>query len=224
MYVVGMHVRYRMASTVCHEFFTGFLMYHNEVHLWLSAGHVVEKIRLMLEDRRIDRLNTALVDHRSPTEADYIPLDLSVVPKFVQDPDGFDFGAIPLRLNIAALLRRNPYTQFMTSDIWRGRNVSEPDGMYVVGHPYIWNVFNEGRNGRGRLMTNVACLPAIRVADRGESANEGSSTFWGRTDCFYGQLVPFRGSSSLLVQDIRGMSGGPILSLHQESGRLVYRL
>ena len=223
-HVVGLHVRFQIEKKVRHEFFTGFLMYHDEAHLWVSAGHVIQKIRQMLADRRIEKLNAALVDHSSPNTADCIPIDIASLPTFEHDPEGCDFGAIGLRMNVAALLRCNPYTRFLTSDIWKGRDVSAPDGMYVVGHPYVWNRFHEERDGGGSLKTNVACLPAVPIEDRGKDANEGTTSFWGHRDCFYGQLIPFINTNELLVSDIRGMSGGPIFSIHREQGKLVYRL
>ncbi len=227
-HIVGLHVRFKQNEVVEHELFTGFLLSYEGLHFWLTAGHVVSTMREMCASESIEVLESHWIDHapnemKCPFRADFRHL----VGSFC-DTDGLDFGIVLLTRHDARLMNENPNIEFLTPEVWRGHEIADPEGFYVMGFPREWlhiNATSATDDHSYTVKSEVACLPADRIEDRGKNANTGILDFWERNECFYGQLLSFADRFEHPVDNIEGMSGGPIFSVERtEESRIRYRL
>ena len=224
-HMAGLHVRFRHRGEVQHELFSGFLVFHRELYMWITAAHVIQLIDTLKQDPDVTITGASLIDNGFQGDNASIPIGLDSVVMFQADPDGLDFGIIWLRPAYALPILNNPKMQFMDKEIWRNHERASPEGFYVIGFPYKWNIFQEPNGGKGLLTTGIACFPATRIGDRGEDANEGTDRFWGHPEGLYLQLEPFADTGTYCTEKIEGMSGGPVVSVERNAvGQLVYRL
>ena len=72
------------------------------------------------------------------------------------------------------------------------------------------------------IQTSITCIPVTKI-EYDQIKSDG--TFWSDPDAFYGRITPFAGDSEIPPIDIRGMSGGPLLSIERKPDKgLLYRL
>jgi len=208
------------------EFHTGFLVHHMDLLLWVTAGHVIDRLVEMRENQsiRVDRARWA--DWRPAFEgAESVPVDFTTLIMLSATSEGVDFGVAVIRGLEADALLRNTNLQIMDERIWKSLDAARPDGYYLIGYPDEWNRIIE-RTTTGGLergaAADAACIPIQPIEYRGF---DPYNRFWDIPDLFYGQMVPFVDQPEPILQNIVGMSGGPILSLETDvESRIIYRL
>ena len=68
----------------------------------------------------------------------------------------------------------------------------------------------------------MTCIPLIKIE---YDQCKGEGEFWSDPDAFYGKIVPFSGDSEVPPINIKGMSGGPLLSIERKPDKgFLYRL
>ena len=215
-HVVGLHVRFKQNEVIEDELFTGFLLSYEGLHFWLTAGHILSTMREMRDSESIEIHEAHWVDHAPNRMSCPFRVDFNHLVGSFSDTDRLDFGIVLLSRNDARLMNKNPNIEFLTPEVWRGHENATPEGFYVMGFPIEWlQVMEPSATGSPSyfLKSDIACLPADRIEDRGNSANTGILDFWERDECFFGQLVNYADRSEHAVEDIKGMSGGPIFSI-----------
>jgi hypothetical protein len=223
-HLLALHVVVRFDGKTEHLVYSGFLLYHLDMLMWVTAGHVIQRMTALTRDSRVKVLHAAWLDHHANISAGAIPVDLDGLLAFMHEPDGLDFGVVGLRPAYALPILSNPDVIVLNEVIWHGLDESNPDCLFLVGYPgELKKAQDVGVvNGRrhGVLDLAVVVLPIERIPDR---PGEGPTTFWGRSDSVYGHLLPFSDSDAAKI-DIAGLSGGPIFAVSREKDSIRYRL
>ncbi|MCH8823003.1 MAG: hypothetical protein IH984_05785 [Planctomycetes bacterium] len=227
-HIVGLHVAFKQNGIIKNEIFTGCILLHNDYCFWITAAHVIETIKKLAKDQSIEIVRSVWLDHAPESLGGPLPVDIGDLSTVCIDPKGFDFGFVLLSPGYAVPLLSTRTLEPLDSTIWLNHESATPEGFLLVGYPGEWieNEPNKNDNASGTMTIKfgIACLPAERIEDRGEQTNNFLSSFWGREDCFYGQLVPYSNGRSDVVNNIGGMSGGPLLSVERHNNQIRYRL
>ncbi len=224
-HVIAIGIAFTFDKQAHYEWFSGFLVVIDDRLLWLTAGHVVDRI-LELRDSQAVRIDyVSWNDNYPDAAAAEVPFPLQALAAY-KDTE-MDFGAVLIRPCFADPLLANPNVRPMTPEFWYGHTDAKPEGYYVVGFAERFCNFRLiGREGPRENYTAAAhllCLP-MEPIDRPSSPEPAD--FWDDPHALYGQLVPFKeGVSPENQSSIKGMSGGPVLSIEREGdGRLLKRL
>lgn len=206
--------------------FTGFLLNRDGELLWLTAGHVIDNISTVLNAKDFSLSVIRWLDGYEVPGAEAIPVNVSQLRMKSWTSIGLDFGAIALPLLEKLNLQANNQVTVMDERIWRNLKHASPEGYYVIGYPRIWNDFKEtpteGNRVLRSLKANLACLPIQPVHPPADADND---PFWYNEGAFYGKVLRFPDMPAFKVEDIAGMSGGPILSIERTpEAQFAYRL
>ncbi|QDV89491.1 hypothetical protein RAS2_05590 [Phycisphaerae bacterium RAS2] len=195
--------------------YTGFLLKHRDACLWVTAGHVIEEIRKIINDESVTIIKAHWLDccgHNS--ERASIPVDLKELVSFYMDTEGFDAGVFALNEYYVRLFEAGHVNEFLTEGAWRLNGQWSPQGYYLIGQPAEKHVLKKSILSSTTVLYNLRsptyCLPLVEIPD---SSNEEPREFWCSPHSFYGQLIPFANGDDPSVSDIRFMSGGPIFSV-----------
>ncbi len=224
-HIVGIELMCTTPSGPKCEMMTGFLMQIDSLCLWITAGHTIEYFRDILTNTQVRLVSSKLVDNCKNRDAAGIPLSLTDDMMYSAGED-MDFGAIALRPGYAAPLLGNPGVRPLTPESWRGHESCKPEGYYLVGIPNEWCTSEEVRGSSEPLVSvarcEIACIPLIRIQP---PKNAQPVEFWDDPSAFYAELLPITDNSNHTLESIKGMSGGPIVSIERTSdGQLKYRL
>jgi hypothetical protein len=135
-----------------------------------------------------------------------------------------DFGVASLK-NVFMSLQANRELIPITEVGWQNYQNVNPDGHYLVGYPdEDWkphsSISQIGRDFFIDLVTALVCVPVQKLARR---PADDPKDFWNHPTSFYGEIMPL--PDGLNLDDIVGLSGGPILSIERTpEGELKYRL
>ena len=227
-HVVGLHVAFKQDGKIKDVILTGCILVHDGLCFWITAAHVIETIRSLAKDQSVEIVRSVWLDHAPASLGGPLPVDLGDLSTACLDPSGFDFGFVLLSPGYAAPLLRTPTIHALDRTVWLNHENATPEGFLLVGYPSEWidnkNEESDGTTSSRTFQYGLACLPAEQIAVRGDQANVGLSTFWGRDDCFYGKLLPYSDGRNDVVNNIAGMSGGPLLSVERHNNQILYRL
>jgi hypothetical protein len=205
---------------------TGFLLHHREVLLWVTAGHVVDKIRQVLSDANNDILRMRWLDGCQIEGAESVVVHNRDLTTYSAREQGMDFGVVALTGLDRDNLIGGGRVVVMTEQIWKNLHLAQPEGYYIVGYPQEWLEIRRERldekRVRGSARANLACVPLERI----EPPPDGQpASFWNDPEAFYGRILPFADDAAGQPGSIVGMSGGPVLSIERDfGGDLRYRL
>jgi len=225
-HIVNIYVEYTRSGELCYEIYTGFLLHYGGQFMWVTAGHVVERLEELYDSGRVEVRSSGWFDNHPNTLAAKIPSDLKNLRKAQVDSEGMDLGVVwPRPLDLLALTS-NPNNQVLTEQVWQGKSSARPEGYYLVGVPQELHNPTGGPvdiRGTPKLRNiQVACLPVERVEP--QAGNEPRD-FWEYPKAFYGRILTPIQRDTADLDNIRGMSGGPIFSIERTpEGRLLYRL
>jgi hypothetical protein len=209
-----------------HGVLTGFLLYHQDILLWITAGHVIDSINAILSNPHIKVLRMRWLDGCEIPGAESVPVHNRNLKTFsTLKSKEIDFGVAAITGLDAENILRNDRVQTMTEQVWKNLHLAQPEGYYVLGFPEEWVEIQEDRLPDniilGSAQANLACLPVRRIDYRGPSRTK---EFWNDPGAFYGQILPFVDEPGYQPQNIEGMSGGPVFAIERDSGGIRYRL
>jgi hypothetical protein len=207
-------------------FYTGFVVErHKRLH-WITAGHCIEQ----LEQLRSSSEWTIKIAH---WHDNYPDRSAAVRPASIVDMvwkhgdlAGADFGVVWLRPNDADCLRANRNFSPFTAGAWTANPRSKPAGLFLFGYPQ--SARSESRSMLGTrehliFRQSFVGMPLAGFVDRNKMDDGGS--FWSHHQSIYGQLAIPQDEAWRNIKDIRGMSGGAIVSLdRRRDGHVGYRL
>jgi len=219
-----------VAGSVGHEFqyciYTGILLRHDQNIVWLTAGHVVDELVRFLSSSAFKLSKMTWLDGYEVAKAEAVPLHRTDIPMKSWRDAGLDVGAVlPSLLDVGNILR-NEKVQTIDSGIWKNLSQASPEGYYAIGFPRPWSHHSKKLVLNKKVLHSVnadpACLPLKGIPPPPELADLPG---WSDSEAFYGKILPYPDYPAFKVEEIKGMSGGPILSVERDpDGRIRYRL
>lgn len=219
-----------VAGTVGHQFqysvYTGILLRHDETIVWLTAGHVVDELIQLLSSSAFKLSAMTWLDDFEVAKAEAVPLHRTDIPMKSWRDIGLDIGAVlPSLLDVGNLLQNNS-VKTIDAGIWKNLSQANVEGYYAIGYPRPWSQHSETPVPNNKILhsvkVNVACLPLKEISPPPEFSDD---PVWSNPDAFYGKVLPYPDYPEFDLDNAKGMSGGPILSVERDpDGRIRYRL
>jgi hypothetical protein len=212
-HLLGLMIEYKCEKITDVKVFTGFLLDHGEHLLWVSAGHAIDAIRSLCENDGYKVLRARWMDGLSLSGAESVPFDVCSTPMLsLNTAMDVDVGFAVLSDLATAAIRSNHAVSSFTSEIWRGRDLADIDGYYLIGYPAEDVEIETTPLGGGKVLRKLevdcSCLPIARIEHRNLE-----HPFWSDPSAFYGRIVPFDGEGWHQPVSVSGMSGGPLLAV-----------
>jgi hypothetical protein len=226
-HLLGLWIRGKVQGDMEHEFFTGFLLDYRDTLLWITAGHVIDRINEILSNQSVKIGGIQWVDQCNIPNAGSIPISHPLC-RYSATEIGIDFGAIKVQGLEADIIRASDENKPLTEQVWRGLDRAHPEGYYVFGYPKQGFETDRGVDANGRewgiIEAKLACLPVERIEFEDRYQFRGSAQWWNKRDSFFGQIRPFTDDAIGQIEEIEWMSGAPVFSVEREPGGIRYRL
>jgi len=224
--IVGLLLAGFIDSQFQYSVYTGFLLRYKEHVLWLTAGHITEEIATALASNSFKLTKFCWLDDYHVSGANAVIVHRKDMHMRSWKDDGLDFGIIVPSILDAGNLFSNPDVEVVDETIWRNLAQANPEGYYAIGYPRPWTKHSSRRVSTKKMLhsveVNLAILP-LREITPPEKLSENES--WSNEEAFYGKILPYTDYPEFEVDEIKGMSGGPILSVERDpDGRIRYRL
>ena len=226
-HIIALHIGYVLEDKPYNFYASGFLLFYQNRHLWITAGHVIQSIDDFFQNTKYDVRRTAWIDNENnnfKSKYNTIPLDYLSTRRFCLINEELDLGVIRLDGLYLQNILRNDSNKWLTEEVWRNNNLSNPEGFFLVGYPDETKVCENVKEGdRNCSISNICCItnPVERIARKESEENE----FWNYPDWFYGKALPITKDDGSKLNDIKGMSGGPILGVERTPDeKIIYRL
>lgn len=225
-HIIPLFVAGSVGNDFQYNVYTGILLNHNQITVWLSAGHVVDEIKQLLSSTSFRLSLITWLDGFGVPEAEGVKLHKINIPMKSWKSSGVDVGVILPSILDVGNIKNNDNVLPINADIWKNLKQANPEGYYAIGFPRPWSNHSQKPAPNHKILHSVkfdlACLPVAEIPPPPEFASDPK---WSDPEAFYGKILPFIDNSDFGVDDIRGMSGGPILSVERNvDGRIVYRL
>jgi hypothetical protein len=182
----------------------------------LTAGHVLDEIDAILANRQAESLGCYLMDAHG-LDAEFrqpIPFVYEDAPKgrIYHERDGIDFGVILLSDYYLAMLQKNNVVPTLL-DEWTAQEKIEWEWYLMLGLPASDTkvVMSPDK----KAVTEFHIKPTIITLKRRKRLPRGSKPTSYRR--FIGQI-----NKKAPIDDIKGMSGGPIYGFKQTPEGLLY--
>jgi hypothetical protein len=226
-HLLGLWIRFGNQSGIEPEFYTGFLLDYKGVLLWITAGHIIDRIKEILSNQSVEISGIRWVDQCSAPGADSIPIGRTLCC-YSATEIGIDFGAIKIQGLEADNIRACDETTPLTEEVWIGLDRAHPEGFYMLGYPKEGFEVTEGVDPSGQVWgvveANLAFLPVERIEGEDRHQLVGETRWWDRPSSFYGRICSYTDPEVGQPQDINWMSGAPVFSVEREPEGIRYRL
>ncbi len=225
-HVIPLLVAGEVNGTTQYNVYTGLLLEHKQTTVWLTAGHVIDELKQLLSSPTFKLSAMAWLDEFERENAESVRLHRTDIPMNSWRATGLDVGAAILSVLDAGNIKKNEKIFPINSRIWENLKQASPEGYYAIGFPRPWSTHSQKMLPNRKILHSVkadlVCLPLKEVVPPPEFADDPK---WSDREAFYGEILPFTDNPKFEVDDIKGMSGGPILSVERDSkGRIGYRL
>ena len=224
-HIVCLQMTYQVNQEEHSNLFTGFLLKYKGLHLWLTAGHILEEIENIYKSDDYKVRGIAWADNHSTYDAKAVPTVFDRLEKYLINNKDGDVGVINLKgLDLENILACEENI-WMDEDMWKYNHLAKPKGYYLVGLPCETNEDKTIKRDDGFVEGSISgyafTIPVQRI-DRKDSQDD----FWNYQDAFYGELTPVTKQQGGQLNSIEGMSGGFIISIEGniEKQNLLYRL
>lgn len=209
-----------------HEVYSGFLLDRSDALLWVTAGHVIDKVSAIQESPDFQISVMTWLDWYEKPGAEGVRVHDRSLEMTSWKAEDLDLGVVVIGGLDAGNLRANPEVRPVDEQIWKNLSEARIEGYYLIGFPQGWTDIRSSPAGEGRtrrsIRADIACLP-VEELPRKEGHQRGGTE--GSSDQFRGRVMPYLDLPEFDVQDIAGMSGGPILAVERtEIGQIAYRL
>lgn len=224
--IIGLLIAGLSEGQFQYSVYTGFLLRHRDHLLWLTAGHVVDEIESILSSKGFKPSRICWLDDYDNQNANAVLVHRKNMEMRSWKNENLDFGIIvPSLLDVGNLLSNNK-VEVIEESIWKGLNQAEPEGYYAIGYPRPWTRHTPNRVSDKQILHSIeadlAILPIEQIPAPQDLADSES---WSDDTAFYGKILPYKDFPEFDVEEVKGMSGGPILSVERDpSGRIRYRL
>ncbi len=203
--------------------FSGFLINVNETVWICTAGHIIEDLKRSLANGR-KNVRCHVLDSPDPNDGlgASVPLPPECITNaIVFNRDGLDIAAIRLSQLIVENLKKG--NRFPLDSTRLETSAMEPDGHVMLGFPKQAQHISQTLSSR-RLNAQIDQLTPLLPVVTDVRPPDCLCT---KHDRFFGRVIlpdEFNWGDDVDIDDIDGMSGGPIFALHCSEERLDYRL
>lgn len=209
------------------ENYSGFPISYQGQFFWVTAGHVIKKIDDLLNLDSFECEEMKWLDGFDNPNAASVTIINHDLDKFWIFNEDLDFGLIRIPSNEARLLIKNDALVIMDEQIWKHLELANPIGFYLVGFPQEWSNIEQKLISKTQtkfsFSARIACLP-LRKISRSELPITLKNS-WNDEKAFYGRILEFEEGEQFQPYSIKGMSGGPILSIELDKNeQFKYRL
>jgi len=225
-HLLGLYTAYDVDGTRTHRVDTGFLLSHREMLFWATAGHVIDEVSEILRSPRCRVVQMMWGDGCDIAGAQSVLVHDRNLLTYSALGSGIDFGVAAIVGLDAENIVAGGRVVAITEEIWRNIESANPDGYYLIGYPATWVAATSSVDGGGSvrwsIQADLSCIPLCRVEGPPRDAPEYRARDEG---AFYGRLLPVLDGEGYQPGSIKGMSGGPVLSVERDpDGSVRYRL
>lgn len=196
--------------------YSGLLVHMRGLYIWITASHVIRELNTILSDRSV------LAQIKSPSKhvgVEPVPIDLTACHKFSfqqseEDVLGIDVGAVVLPVHVARLLIASGYGFMSPQDF--ARRAEQFDAYSLLGYPRDACDARTRRSGADRIARFRLRAPMLALFPTPPPDNSWRKPLYRR---FFG-IFPNHTSTAegeFSIDDVRGMSGGPVFGINRES-------
>ena len=209
-----------------HEVYSGFLLNRSETLLWVTAGHVIDKLSAIQQSSDFEISVMVWLDWYDKPGAEGVRVHNRKLDMNSWTNEGLDLGVVVIKDLDLRNLAANPDVRPVNEQIWKNLSVANIEGYYLIGFPEaLVNIQStpaaDGKTLRS-MRADIACLPVEEVPTVTGNLTPDTEV---AIDHFRGRVLPYLDFPEFEVQDIAGMSGGPILAIERtDSGQIVHRL
>lgn len=194
--------------------YSGFVLSIQDKWYWVTAGHNLEGLEQSLSDKKIKVTYCNLVDYfgSDAISHDPIPFDYEKAPKFyINDKEaGLDFGLVALSLYYQKLLETNNIIP-VREENWMHQHEVEFGHYLMLGLPEVF-IRPEIQGSENNEQIIIPLPPTfIPITELTEIPDDLPKTQYPR---FVAKI-----SDDCPLDNIKGMSGGPIFGFNKESNR-----
>lgn len=191
--------------------YSGTLIRIDGTLLWLTAGHVIRHLEEALGDDRVSIDSAVFADAfgKSFRSEQPVPIDLRASQRFYRDDDdlGLDFGVVIIHPHHERLLAANGVMTLEDKNWIRQHNV-EFSIYWLLGLPAEYSTEFLPRNGAATVSPTMIALRAV------EEDVEAPCPTFPRLITEINGPIP--------LENIRGMSGGPVFGFAMRENGLHY--
>jgi hypothetical protein len=206
---VPIHFYFLKGEKEHHAVISTFLISIRNAWFLITAGHCLRDVKDNIEKYGCILKKSQLIDYggMNSRHRHGVPFDYESAPKLDVKDEKYDYGIIYLNTYYVDLLKKNNVVP-LNEEVWE-KQPRDPEFYFLLGVPgKLTEVHND----------TITITTSINFVEKCEQKPE----IFGKTEAptFYGKI-----SLDEKVQDIEGMSGGPIFSFKRtESGQLKYWL
>jgi len=188
---------------------SGTVISINGKFLLLTAGHSLKNLCDATHHPDIEIHSIALADTFGPLAKGNktIPFDFEEALKFFVDKDGLDFGLVALSSYYVPLLHANGIVATHPEN-WKKQQSLDFDGYVMLGFPEDSTSLQESGYAAAETVTAKVVATLIPITRLDGPPQDLTPTLHER---FVGVIEP-----SVSIEDIAGMSGGPIFGFRHE--------
>lgn len=224
--VIGLQISFTVNAEQQHLFYSGWLLsLGDDSLLWITAGHVIDYIAKIRGTRDVVVHVSRWIDAYPKREAGSIPFALEELRVLSGTKQNVDVGAAEISGIAAKGLLANKLLRPIDVRKAKSTGKSKCVGYYVVGFPAERVLVGKRRIAKDRteciLQTDAIALPVKPMPDFTPTSDmappEDMHLWWG-------EILPQIGSTEAHLGSVRGMSGGPVVSIQQDTaGRFSHR-
>lgn len=121
-----------------HEVYSGFLLNRSQSLLWVTAGHVVDRIAAILQSPAFDISVIAWLDWYEKPGAEGVRVHNRNLDMKSWKDEGLDLGVVLIKGLDEGNIRANPEVRPIDERIWRNLKEAQIEGYYLIGFPQAW--------------------------------------------------------------------------------------
>lgn len=201
--------------------FSGFIFSIRGTWCWVTAGHILRDLERFISGKEIKVTKYALIDYFGLNVISYkpIPFDYERAPKYyIAPPDddikddkvGLDFGLVALSPYYQKLLEANNIVP-VSEENWIHQHRAEFDQHIMLGLPEVFITTEPKISETDDQITSSVSPVMIYITKLNETPDNLPETRFPR---FIGKI-----SDDCPLDNIKGMSGGPIFGFSKEGNR-----
>lgn len=200
----------------CALWYSGLLVHTRGLYIWITASHVIRELNIILSDRSVFAQIKAPSKH---VAVEPVPIDLTACHRFSfqksqEDDLGVDVGAVILPVHVARLLIASGYGFMSPVDF--ARRGEQFDAYSLLGYPRDACDARTRRRGADRIAHFRLRAPMLALFPTPPPDNSWRKPLYRR---FFG-IYPNHSNTpegEFSIDDVRGMSGGPVFGINRES-------
>lgn len=207
--------------------YSGFPTIYQDNLLWVTSGHVLKELEDLLNNTDFILSEMRWLDGFRIPAAASVPVYDNSLDMYGEYNDEIDFGVIRISGLQQELLLNNDKIIFITEQIWKNLGDAKPEGYYIIGYPTEWTNLDNKRHSKTQtkftFLASLACLPVKKIEYT--DLPNAVKRIWKDREEFYGEIIDYEEGNHFQPESIKGMSGGPVLSIERDSNdQLRYRL